>query len=71
MCNCAESTLSPIPIRLRSLVTALFRERIFKVLDIISVPWQEHPRKVNLFIGLINEGTENTKRTLMLRSICI
>ena len=46
----AGITLSPIPIGLCSLVTALVREHIFEVLNIVSVPWEEHPRKVNLSI---------------------
>lgn len=70
ICNCAEITYSPIPVRLRSLVTALVCERIFKVLDKISVPGEEKPRKVDLFTGLKIESTENTKRTLGLRSMC-
>ena len=67
----AKSTLSPIPIRLHPLVTALVLERVFKILNILSVPREEHPRKVNLSIGLKNEGAENSKRTLTLRSMCM
>ena len=65
-------TLSPIPVRLCPLVTALVREYIFEVLDVISVPWEEHSRGVNLFNGIEseNEGRENVERTLTLRSIC-
>jgi hypothetical protein len=70
ICNRAESTLSPIPVRLRSLITALFFKRIFKVLEKISVPREEPPRKVDLFIELENGSTENIKLTLRLRSIC-
>ena len=69
-CTTADLTLSPVPVRCRPLVTALASEHIFEVLNIISVPWQEHPRKVNLLIGLKNDGTEDSKLTLVLRSIC-
>ena len=69
-CNCADRTLSPIPIRLCPLVTTFFRERVFKTLNIVSVPREEQPRIVDLLVGLKNEGTENAERTLMLRSIC-
>jgi len=48
----SNSTLCPIPIGSRPLVTTLFRERVFKVLDIISMPWEEQSRHVDLFIGL-------------------
>ena len=51
-CKCADGTLCPIPIGRRSLITALFRERVFKVLDVISVPREEQSRVMNLFIGL-------------------
>ena len=67
----AESTLSPIPIRLYPLVTAFVRKYVFKPLDVISVPRKEHSREVNLLIGLTDdEGQEKTEHTLGLRSIC-
>ena len=69
-CATTDLTLSPIPIRCRPLVTALVDESVFEVLEMISVPWEEHPREVDLLIGLKNDGTENAKGTLVLRSIC-
>ena len=69
-CATADLTLSPIPVRCCPLVTALVGEHVFEVLNIISVPWEEHPRKVDLLIGLKNDGTEDAKGTLVLRSIC-
>lgn len=52
-CVIAGSTLSPVPIRLYSLETALVRKHVFKVLNVISVPWKEQAREVNLLIGLV------------------
>ena len=52
MYKCADGTLCPIPIRRRPLVTALFHEHVFKVLNVIPVPWEEISRIVNLFIEL-------------------
>lgn len=67
----ANGTYCPIPVRCRSLVTALLNEGIFKVLEIVSVPWEEKSRKVDLSFGLEdNGGTDNTERTLIFRSIC-
>ena len=61
----------PIPVRRRPLVIAHVDESVFEVLDIISVPWEEHSRKVNLYIGLRTaESVENTRHMLILRSIC-
>ena len=48
----SDITYCPIPVRRRTLVITLLDERILKVLKIISVPWEEHARKVNLFFGL-------------------
>ena len=50
--ECDNATLCPIPVRRRSFVTALLNEHIFKELKIISVPWEEHSREVDLFFGL-------------------
>jgi len=47
-----DITYCPIPVRRRTLVITLLNKRIFKVLKIISVPWEEHAREVNLFFGL-------------------
>ena len=70
MCKTTNRTLSPVPVGCCPLVTALVNERVFEILGIISVPWEEQSRKVNLLIGLENESREDTKRTSVLRSIC-
>ena len=44
-------TYCPIPIRRRTCIIALRGEGIFKVLNVISVPREEHSRKVDLFYG--------------------
>ena len=46
------STFGPIPIRGCPFVAALLDERIFKVLDKISVPREELSREMDLFVGL-------------------
>jgi len=46
------STFGPIPIRGCPFVAALLDERIFEVLDKISVPREEQPREMDLFVGL-------------------
>ena len=51
MFNRADSTSSPIPIGLHPFVTALHPEHVFKVLNVISVSWEEESSKVNPFIG--------------------
>ena len=60
----ANRTNGPIPVRRRSLVTALFGERVFKALEIISVPWEEQTSEVDLFFGLRAViARDNTERT--------
>jgi hypothetical protein len=53
-------TYRPIPIRGCSFEAALFDERILEKLDIISVPWQEHPGPVDLLIGLRTPRAQRT-----------
>jgi len=50
--ECDDFTYCPIPVRRHSFVIALLNEHIFKELKIVSVPWEEHSRKVDLFLGL-------------------
>lgn len=49
---------------LHLLVTALHPERVFKVLNVLFVPWEQGPWKVDLFIGSVkhNEAAENNGR---------
>ena len=47
-----DITYRPIPVRRRTRVIAPLNQRIFKVLKIVSVPWEEHARKMYLFFGL-------------------
>jgi len=65
MCNWADSTFCPVPIRRRPLVTALVHERVFKELDVISVEWEKQSRIVDLLPGLKMVEEQRIQRTYL------
>jgi len=67
MCSSAGSTLCPIPIGGRPLEAAPFHERIFEILNVVSVPLEEQSRVVDLSIGLKGRGNREHQRYLVVQ----